>query len=57
MTAAYEPEVKAGEQPALNGHEDLFDIIRALRMEPDMTRTQLSGKLFGKFPGRAPPEL
>lgn len=54
MTASYEPVTMFGECPALRTHEDLFEIIRQLRLDPDVTRTQLADKLFTNRPDREP---
>jgi hypothetical protein len=45
--AAYEPEIKYQDTPALKTHEDLFQIIEALKADPILTRAQLSAKIFG----------
>jgi hypothetical protein len=46
VTASYETELGHGKQGALRSHEDLFEVIRALKANPDLTRAQLIEKLF-----------
>jgi hypothetical protein len=53
LTRLYEPDIEPSERPALNNHEDLFDIIQRLKMEPNLSRAQLAESLFGKQPGQS----
>jgi hypothetical protein len=46
ITASYEPELGHGKQAALQSHENLFEVILALKANPDLTRAQLIEKLF-----------
>ncbi|MCJ1436584.1 hypothetical protein MMC27_005964 [Xylographa pallens] len=46
LTAAYEPDIRPGERPALLRHEDIFEIIQLLKSEPDIVRCQLTERLF-----------
>lgn len=57
LTASYEPDIKLGEQQALRSHEDLFEIIRKLKLEPHITRAEFAGKLFMDRCGSPPPLL
>lgn len=55
LTASYDPNVSADEQPVLSSHEDLFEIIKTLKSEPDLPRVQLTDKLFADRSGQRPP--
>lgn len=55
LTSSYEPELGSGEEPALNTHEELFDIIQQLKSEPDVTREQFAIRALENRPGRRPP--
>jgi hypothetical protein len=50
LTRLYDPDLRAGEKAALNNHEDLLNIIRCLKMNPDIARAQLADDLFGSQP-------
>lgn len=50
VTAAYNPDIRFGERPALQTHNDLFRIIQELKREPELTRNKLMDKIF---PGQA----
>ena len=54
LTASYEPDTGRGEQPALQKHEDLFEIIQLLKSAPDAVRSQLAEKVWFSRPDRAP---
>jgi hypothetical protein len=47
LTAFYEPDLKPGEVPAIRTHEDIFEIIKKLKSDPDVTRGELASKLAG----------
>jgi hypothetical protein len=55
LTASYEPDKRLGEQQALKSHEDLFEIIRKLKLEPHITRAEFTEKLFMDRRGEPPP--
>ena len=55
LTASYDPDIGLGEHPALQTHEDLLEIIRQLRLEPDITRAALATKIYGASGERTPP--
>jgi hypothetical protein len=58
MTASYEPDAGPGESPALSTHESLLEIIRKLKLDPDVTRAQLTDEIFKNSPvGRKPPSV
>jgi hypothetical protein len=57
LTASYEPEVKVGENPALRTHEDLFQIILALKSDPELDRSQLANRVFSSRAGGKSPSL
>jgi hypothetical protein len=46
IAASYEPELSRDSQAALRSHKELFDVILALKADPDLTRAQLIQKLF-----------
>src|SRR2546429_202653 len=46
ITASYEPELSQGKRGTLRSHKDLFDVILALKSNPDLTRAQLIEKIF-----------
>lgn len=46
LTASYEADAAPGERAALNTHEDLFAIIKQLKLEPDITRAEFAAKVF-----------
>jgi hypothetical protein len=55
ITALYVPEFLPGSHPALRSHEDLFDIIRVLKTQPDVPRSQLTQHYFStRDSGNAP---
>ena len=53
LTACYEPETSRGEWPTLRTHEDLFEIIQLLKVEPEIVRSQLAERLQLSRPSRA----
>jgi hypothetical protein len=55
LTTSYDPDTRPGERPALSTHDDLFQIIRQLKADPDITRTQLLHKLFPEQSDRPSP--
>src|ERR1700755_3298568 len=46
ITASYVPELQPGTIPALRTHEDILEIIQALKAEPDLPRSQLTQDYF-----------
>src|SRR5271154_3664759 len=54
LAASYEPDVANDEQPALETHEDLCMLIRALRSNPDITRAAFAEECFANRPNRWP---
>lgn len=46
LTASYEADAAPGECAALSTHEDLFAIIKRLKLEPDITRADFAAKVF-----------
>jgi hypothetical protein len=46
VTASYVPELLPGSHPALRTHEDVLDIIRMLKAQPDARRSQLTHNYF-----------
>lgn len=46
ITSSYVPEFLSGKQAALRAHEDLFDIIRAIKSHPDTLRSQITEDYF-----------
>lgn len=55
-TCLYSHNVKKPEQPGLSSHEDLFDIIRRLKLSPDITRETFAKNLFMEWPLRSDQE-
>jgi hypothetical protein len=55
LTASYDPDLGPGKLAALQTHENLFDIIQQLKMNPDTTRAELAENIFGTSPVNAPP--
>lgn len=55
LTASYESDNTLGQQQALRSHEDLFQIIGKLKLEPHITRAEFVEKLFKDRRGRPPP--
>ena len=55
LTASYDPDTGLGELPALQSHEDLLEIIRQLKLDPETTRVALATKIYGASGVRAPP--
>ena len=49
LTASYDPDIGLGELPALRTHEDLLEIIRQLKLDPEITREALATKIYGPF--------
>ena len=47
LTASYEPDAAPGDGAALSTHEDLFSIIKQLKLEPDVTRAEFAANVFG----------
>jgi hypothetical protein len=56
LTGAYESDIKYGEKPGLNSHEELFEIINELKLNPDLTRGELLDNLFPERPARSDQE-
>ncbi|KAH7124629.1 hypothetical protein EDB81DRAFT_730894 [Dactylonectria macrodidyma] len=46
ITASYVPDILAGTPPALRSHQDLFAIIKLLKENPDVTRSDLTATHF-----------
>ena len=46
LTSAYEPAVETGSLPALSSHGELIRIIRTLKENPNILRSQLAGVMF-----------
>jgi hypothetical protein len=57
VTASYEPSNGPGEVRAISTHKDLFEIIRKLKSNPDMTRAQLTKEMFVRPLGRSQASL
>ena len=55
LTASYDPDPGLGGLPALQTHEDLIEIIRQLKLDPETTRVALATKIYGASGVRAPP--
>lgn len=58
VTASYVPELLTESSPALRTHEDLLDILRLLKAQPDTPRSQLTREYFSRRPdeeGKCPP--
>lgn len=49
----YKCNLNVDQTPALASYEDLFDIIKALRSNPELTKADLLEKLFDDRPTRA----
>jgi len=47
LVAAYVPDLDYGCPPALSCHGNLFDIIKRLKAQPDVSRAQLMSQCFG----------
>ncbi|ETI28856.1 hypothetical protein G647_01308 [Cladophialophora carrionii CBS 160.54] len=55
ITASYAPEFLPGNHPALRSHEDVFEIIRVLKTQPDVPRSQVTQHYFSnRDSGNAP---
>jgi hypothetical protein len=54
LAAGYEPDVENNERPALETHEDLLRLIRALRTKPDIPRKAFSEEWFATQPNQVP---
>ncbi|KAI5459333.1 hypothetical protein BGZ63DRAFT_361417 [Mariannaea sp. PMI_226] len=53
ITSFYVPDLLPGSTPALRNHDDMFEIVRLLRVHPNMKRSELTEKYFSerdKFP-------
>lgn len=46
LTASYEADAAPDDRAALSTHEDLFAIIKQLKLEPDITREEFAAKIF-----------
>lgn len=46
LTASYEADAAPGDCAALSTHEDLFAIIKQLKLNPDITRAEFAAKVF-----------
>ena len=55
LTASYDPDIGLGELPALRTHEDLLEIIRHLKLDPEITRVALATKIYGASGKMVPP--
>ena len=55
LTASYDPDTGLGELPALQTHEDLLEIIRQLKLNPEITRIALANKIYGTSGEIVPP--
>lgn len=55
LTASYYPDTGLEGFPALQTHEDLFEIIRQLKLDPETTRVALATKIYGAAGVRTPP--
>ena len=56
--ASYVPELLPGDQPALETHEDLVDILQALKSQSDVSRAELTKSHFStriRSVSRGPP--
>jgi hypothetical protein len=47
LTASYDVDLEPDQLPCLRSHEDLFAIIQALKLDPDISRAQLAHQFFG----------
>lgn len=50
------PEEPSGERPALRSHQDLFEIIRLLKLNPDTIRSDLIHRHFSTYINSMPDE-
>lgn len=57
LTASYEADAAPGDRAALNTHEDLFAIIKQLKLEPDITRAELTARIFRDDTSRGLPSF
>ena len=56
LTSSYEVDTAPGDRAALRNHEDLFAIIKKLKLEPDITRAAFAAEVFREDThGRLPP--
>ena len=46
LTSSYEADAAPGDRAALRTHEDLFAIIKKLKLDPDMTRAAFAADVF-----------
>lgn len=46
LTSSYEADTAPGDRAALSTHEDLFAIIKKLKLEPDITRAAFAAEVF-----------
>lgn len=46
LTSSYEADTAPGDGAALSTHEDLFAIIKQLKLEPDVTRAAFAAQVF-----------
>jgi hypothetical protein len=56
VTASYEADVRAGQEPGLKSHGDLMKIIEELKSNPEVRRNALLEKLFPDRPARSDQE-
>ena len=57
LTSSYESGHGLSENAAISSHEDLFDIIRLLKMHPDLSRTDSADLVFSNRLNRRPPPV
>jgi len=57
LTALYEPDARCAGEQALSSHDDLFEMIRILKRNPDVTRKNFAEALFADRDGRAVPPV
>ncbi|KAI8674390.1 hypothetical protein NCS55_00763000 [Fusarium keratoplasticum] len=55
VTSFYVPELLPGSTPGLRSHEDVFDIIRLLKAQPNTKRSELTQEYFSKRDKPPPP--
>ena len=55
LTSSYEADTAPGDRAALSTHEDLFAIIKKLKLEPDITRAAFAAEVFREDPCRRLP--
>ncbi|KAI9794815.1 MAG: hypothetical protein M1816_002943 [Peltula sp. TS41687] len=55
ITASYDPDTGAGEEPALRSHDDLLQVIAELKSDPALDREKLANTVFTKHAGRNKP--